>query len=380
MTIEPEGGLLPVVAPYELPTAREVVGRGLQLAYDASAELRRASLYVGLLLFALAGPVAIVLVADLPRLGDFPFEDLSAFDQELWTDFFSIFGSLSILAMIALLGFVTISIDGTIMAVTILAGRAAGRRVTLRQALIRARQVFWRYGAATFVVGIIGQVASTVVNELTGAQPGDVSTGASLLAVLASTIATAPFGYVAAGIILGDVDAATALRRSIRLARARPPLAAVVAGFAFLAGVLQLFGIGAAADAVARVITFQHVSFDPATGDALLALPVIAAALIALGSLGLTVAAVVAAPQVVAFLGLTQFSGGLDRTGSPVTAVELATGALDVEDPAGAAPSQSAWARGAGPHAETFRWVTIPMLLLIAFGVFTAITGLIAVP
>ena len=384
ITSEPGGDLLPAAAGYELPSAREVVGRGLQLAYDASAELRRASLYVGLLLFALAGPALIVLIADLPRLRDFPFEDLTGFDQRLGTEFVSIFGSLSILAMIALLGFVTISIDGTIMAMTILASRAIGRPVTVRQALIRARQVFWRYGAATVVVGIIGQLAGTIVNEVTAGPRNGVSTGADLLSVFASTIATAPLGYVAAGIVLGDVDAATALRRSVRLARARPRLAAVVATFAFLAGVLELFGIGAAADAAGRVIEFQHLSIDPTSGDVFLAVPLIAAGLIALGSLGLTVAAVVAAPQVVAFLGLTQYSAGLDRAGSPVVVAEppIATGvARDPEAPKAPEtpePPASAWVRGAEPHTAPFRWVTIPMLFLIAFGVFIAMTGLIA--
>jgi len=396
MTSGPGADLLPV-AGYELPGAREVVGRGLQLAYDASAELRRASLYIGLLLFALAGPALIVLIADLPRLRDFPFEDPAAFGSERATEFISIFGSLSILATAALLGFVTITIDGTIMAVTILAGRATGRPVTLRQALTRARQVFWRYGAALFVVGLVGQVASTVVTLVSGAAQAELSSGAQLLSVFASTLITAPFGYVAAGIILGDVDAGTALRRSVTLARARPRLAGVVATFAFLAGVLELFGIGAAVDAVGRIIEFEHLSFDPTGADVLVALPIIAAALIALGSLGLTVAAAVAAPQVVAFLGLTHYSAGLDRARSPLSdAAEPAAAEPAAAEPADSQPpdagdgspmpdpaaeppaSVSAWIRGAEAHPEPFRWVTVPMLLLIAFAVFIAVAGLIA--
>jgi hypothetical protein len=389
MTSDPRGDLLPV-ADYELPGAREVVGRGLQLAYDASAELRRASLYIGLLLFALAGPALIVLIADLPRLRDFPFEDPAAFGSERATEFISIFGSLSILAMAALLGFVTITIDGTIMAVTILAGRATGRPVTLRQALTRARQVFWRYGAALFVVGLIGQVASTVVTSISAGVQSQLSSGAELLSLFASTLITAPFGYVAAGIILGDADAGTALRRSITLARARPRLAAVVATFAFLAGVLELFGIGAAADAVGRVIEFEHLSFDPTGGDVLVALPIIAAGLIALGSLGLTVAAVVAAPQVVAFLGLTHYSAGLDRVrplapaavepaavepGDADVAVDTSAAGDPAKDPA---TPVSAWVQGAEAHPESFRWVTIPMIFLILFAVFIAMAGLAA--
>jgi hypothetical protein len=216
----------------------------------------------------------------------------------------------------------------------------------------------------------------------------EVSSGADLLSVFVSTLVTAPFGYVAAGIILGDADAGTALRRSTTLARARPRLAVVVATFAFLAGVLELFGIGAAADAVGRIIAFEHLSFDPTGGDVLVALPVIAAALIALGSLGLTVAAIVAAPQVIAFLGLTHYSAGLDRVISPARDPAMYGG----EPPGGghatllgseaavdpAAAPESAWVRGAEPHPEKFRWVTIPMLVLIVFAAFIAIAGLIA--
>lgn len=382
MTAEPLADVVPAAPGYDLATARQVVGRGLQLAYDASSELRRASLYVGLLLFALAGPALIVLIADLPRLVDFPFENPTDIDPERAEEFFSIFGSLSILAMIALLGFVTISIDGTIMAVTMLGGRAIGRPVTVRQALTRARQVFWRYGAATIVVGIVGQLASTAILQLSGGGSGGLSTGADLLSVFAATIVTAPLGYVAAGVILGDVEAGTALRRSIRLARARPRLAGVVATFAFLAGVLQLFGIGAAVDAAARIIAFENLTIDPTSGNVLIALPVIAAALIALGSLGLTVAAVVAAPQVVAFLGLTHYAAGLDRAQPPEPAVVVEPAAAPPLEPdPGPEPDPdppSAWFRGSQPHAAPFRWVTIPMLLLIAFAVFIAIAGLIA--
>src|SRR5205814_1862279 len=82
---------------------------------------------------------------------------------------------------------------GTLMAVTILAGRARGRPVTLRQALRRARQVFWRYGAATVVVGIVGQLASTAVTAISAATQRQPSSGVDLLSVFASTLITAPF-------------------------------------------------------------------------------------------------------------------------------------------------------------------------------------------
>ncbi len=117
----------------------------------------------------------------------------------------------------------------------------------------------------------------------------------------------------------------------------------------------------------------------------------IAAALIALGSLGLTVAAVVAAPQVVAFLGLTHYSAGLDRISGPAPDPVVGQGELAKGEPAeggnaaalGSDPTvepaeapESPWVRGAATHPEKFRWMTIPMLGLIFFAVVIAMTGL----
>jgi hypothetical protein len=58
---------------FELPGARQVVGRGLQLAYDSTADLRRASLYIGLLMAAVAGPFALLLLLDIPRFTGIDF-------------------------------------------------------------------------------------------------------------------------------------------------------------------------------------------------------------------------------------------------------------------------------------------------------------------
>ena len=97
----------------------------------------------------------------------------------------------------------------------------------------------------------------------------------------------------------------------------------------------------------------------------------------------------------VAFLGLTHYAAGLDRARPTLPAAEPAAAEPgpaeaargdDVAAAAGAAaepaaepaPPVSAWVHGAESHPEPFRWVTIPMLLLIAFTVFIAIAGLIA--
>jgi len=102
---------------------------------------------------------------------------------------------------------------------------------------------------------------------------------------------------------------------------------------------------------------------------------------------------------VVAFLGLTHYAAGLDRARQTVAgpvepaavepaALESVVAAADggraidasptVDPGKEPAPPVSPWVLGAEPHREEFRWVTIPMLLLIAFAVFIAIAGLIA--
>src|SRR6185295_9522958 len=53
---------------YELPSARQVVYAGLQLAQGSSRALRRASLYIGALALGAFGPAAILLLVGLGRL------------------------------------------------------------------------------------------------------------------------------------------------------------------------------------------------------------------------------------------------------------------------------------------------------------------------
>src|SRR6187551_71804 len=55
------GSVAPVPAPtwtkaYEHPTARRVVSTGLQLAVEANRDIRRASIYIGLLALGAFGP------------------------------------------------------------------------------------------------------------------------------------------------------------------------------------------------------------------------------------------------------------------------------------------------------------------------------------
>jgi hypothetical protein len=137
-------------------------------------------------------------------------------------------------------------------------------------------------------------------------------------------------------VVLGDVGAGEALRRSLRLARARPSIALVVALFTVVTGAIQTFALGAGLDLVFRVGDFLHLGVTGGVLPLVITILGLLAFVMALGSLNFTVAAIVAAPQVAAFLGLTYYSAGLDR------------------------------ARDLPPTAPRFRWITRPMIALVA--------------
>jgi hypothetical protein len=116
-----------------------------------------------------------------------------------------------------------------------------------------------------------------------------------------------------AGIVIGGAGPVESLKRSVRVAKARWRLAILVAASGAVLSIVELFGLAAGLDLVVRL--FDALGLDIA-GDPLNAAvttAVLLATLVAVGSLLVTVAALVAAPQVYVFLRMTGFSGGLDR-------------------------------------------------------------------
>jgi hypothetical protein len=333
---------------FELPTARGVVGRGLQLALDAAAEIRRASLYVGLLVAAVVGPATVLLIADLPRLAAVPWDNPESMTPDQAVALAALIWPLYAAGSLALLGVIPVLLDGQLMVATLLAGRLAGMPVTIREALARARQVFWRYGLAAFGVGLLSAITSLIVNVVAGTFVRGESIGSSLFAAFIAAIVTAPFGYILAGVVVGDVSGGTALARSVTLARARPALALVVAAFAFLSSSLTVLGIGVGLEVVGDIVLVLRPVLRPDPLALLVAIAAASLGLVAYGSLSVTVAALAASPQVAAFLGLTQYSAGLER------------------------------ARLATPGRRRARWVTGPMAVLIGLEVVVVVIGLAA--
>ena len=332
---------------YELPTARGVVTYGLQLAYRSSAELRRASLYIGVLTLALLGPPLVFAVELVAR---YQFADIEAFIAHLRDPSTAArFLLLIVAAYPAIFGWLAVAIDGQLIAVTLLAARAADRPMSLREATTRARQVFWRMIRGSFLAGLASALVQFIVSAVLVALLGRTDAGGVVVTV-AAAIFLAPLGYLATGIVIGDVGAIEALKRSIRLARARPRIALVVALFTLVTAAVQTFALSAGLDLFITLGAFLHVGINAGVGPFVVALLGLLAFIMAFGSLNFTIAAIVAAPQVAAFLGLTYYAGGLDR----------------VHDLPADAPR--------------FRWVTRPMVVLIVVVAVLSAIGLTGLP
>src|SRR4029079_14670913 len=129
------------------------------------------------------------------------------------------------------------------------------------------------------------------------------------------TLAVTPFAFAATGIVLGDAGAVETIRRSFRLLRARPRVSIVVPLFALVTSAIQAFAFGGGTDLLGRIAEFFHLG----EGASALVLPgiLVLAAIVAFGSLTITIAAIVSSPQVAAFLGLTFYSAGLDKARIP---------------------------------------------------------------
>lgn len=338
----------PAEEPPPLPTARELISVGLELALRSSRSIRNASMAIGLQLLAAAGPLVLFLIivaTKAPTALDGLFAGQTPLpgsrDEAIATSFF-------LTVLVAILAFTALTAESRIVAVSLLGGEAGHRPVAPHEALRRSRQVFWRVIVATIVVQIPLTVASDLVESAASPLLGGSQEALLLLGLVVTTLLTVPFAYVLTGIVIGGATPATAIRRSIGLARVRWRLALVAAIADALAQTLLILGLSAGLDVVGTIATGLGLGLDsgPAATFATLALALLGTA--AVGSLVFTVSALAAAPQVVAFVGLTRYTAGLDGA----------------RDAAAARPA---------------RWVSIPMALGIAIALLASIAGVSAV-
>jgi hypothetical protein len=158
----------PPLARAEPPRVGESITGALDLCLAASRQIRSVSVYVGLLALVIAGP-AIVLVLGLVR-------QAGSFDAML--DMFGPRGVasrtqqpapiilLEICGFLAAIGVFALLIEAQIVTTAILGAAAAGRRIRLPDGLRLSRRVFWQVIVASILVGIVGQIATYVIGEL----------------------------------------------------------------------------------------------------------------------------------------------------------------------------------------------------------------------
>ena len=92
--------------------------------------------------------------------------------------------------------------------------------------------------------------------------------------------------------------------------------------------------------------------------------------ILALGTLQFTVVAIATAPQVVAFLSLTRFTGGLERAQVAETAVPPTLAPAFGPD-----GRPSYW--NVAPTPTRFRWLTRPLLLGVAAALLAMVAGIV---
>ena len=319
----PDAGPTVAVAPARPPGVTEAIGRALDLALASSRSIRRASLYVGLVTLALIGPAVIVFLALVRDQGSFDEAMVVLLGQQQfvasWVS--QAISWLGVSALIAFIGLFAITLEGQILAATIVGGAAIGRTIGVREALRLSRRVFWSMVGAAILVGIVDRIVSLAASEFTFGVTASVDSS-TVASILLAGLATMPFAYYQSGIILGGVGAVESLRRSTRLARARWRLALLVALAGTVLSVIEVFALGAGLDLVVRVASAAGLGFDGSMPFAIVTGVLVLACVVAIGSLLVTIAALVAAPQVYVFLKLTGYSAGLDRARLPTDGAE----------------------------------------------------------
>jgi hypothetical protein len=338
----------PVPSPFAaLSTqARSVLGASLDLATRSAADLRAASLYIGLLVLGTAGPFALLLwgTTEVEYFRTAPPPSDQADNLETW---------LGITGFLAVVGFIVAAIESRGVATALLAARLQQRPLSVRDAVRRSRMVFWRLIGVTIVI----QGPLLILQTIVGDRLAEAFRGQSELSEVTATLITAiigtPFAYATAGIVLGDVGPVESAKRSIRLFSAARRSALVVSIIGVVAQFITLAGLLAAIDLLARV--FEALGLGPDSGTIGIAVitVIVVAAVFALGSLTFTVGALALAPEVVMFTALTYAAPGLDTVRPPAEPL----------DPGYAWP-------------PPFRWITRPLLATMAMGGVALALGL----
>jgi hypothetical protein len=306
-----------VAAPV-MPGTLAIVSRGLDLNLAASGRIRRASVYIGLMWLLSAGPIAAVLLAFSARQGGFEWLQRLDSGRLRLVPVGSSFGLLFVVVvLVGIVCLVLLSVDAQLLATILIGAEATGRGIDLRDALRLSRLTFWRFVRASILVGVILLIPRIAINALVLGGRALGSDAETLVQTVANVILSAPFAYVATGVVLGRVAAGESVRRSWMLARFRWRLAFLIAIVNAAVAYVASFALGAGADILVRLGTVFGLGTTMGQLQVIVLGAIVALAIVSIGSLVMTIAALTVAPQVVAFLGLTGYSTGLDAPPKP---------------------------------------------------------------
>jgi hypothetical protein len=304
VSVVPAGPVTPAI---ELASTRQLVGASFELLGRANDDMRRASFYIGSIVLGTVGPLALTTWAVSVVAIERPGAEMEALLSG------PVGAALAVTGLLALIGLIVAGVESRTLAVAMLGGRMAGRPITPRQALARSRRVFWRAVVAAIIVGIPLAIAQAVVGSVVEPMLGEAIEASVITTLLVTVTVGAPFAYVLAGVVLGDVDPVEAVRRSFRVFRARKLAAVVVVTFETIALLLIFLGVSTGLDIVLRVLDALGLGLDSGPAGLALMTGGIVAAVFAFGTLVFTVIGITVAPQVVMFVGLTHATMGLDR-------------------------------------------------------------------
>ncbi|MBA2372725.1 MAG: hypothetical protein H0V74_00790 [Chloroflexi bacterium] len=327
------GGPLPSVV-----GARALLGASFDELHRSSGPMRHASFYVGAIVLGTAGPFALALWAFAALGSGLSLETLESLGETTsgaW---------LAILGFLAVMGVIVASIESQAVAIALLGGQLVERPVSVREAVQRSRMSFWRLLVAAFLVGIPVAIVQRPIDTTLG----EGSQAALVLGLAVGILINGPFIYAPAGIVLGGVGPVQALHRSVRVFRARKTVGLMLAILPTVSQVLLIFALGTGVDIMLRMITALGLGTDSGTAGLAFLTIILVAGVFAVGTLLFTASAIIVAPQVVMFVGLTSTIAGLE----PVR------------------PGGSHAPDGVGSRERRFRWLTRPMLAAFAFGAF----------
>jgi hypothetical protein len=313
--------------------ARQLIASSFELLLGQGDPLRRASFYIGIIVLGLIGPFVLAtwgLLVSNPTLDMFnPIADPAAPAAAGW-----------LLVLLSLLGAGSLiaGIESTGVSIALLGGAQAGNPIGIRAAVQRTRMCFWSLVVASLCVSIPITIVQSIIGQSTEVE--------FVSGLIVGTLIQAPFVYAQAGIVLGGVGPFEALKRSIRIVRVRKAAALILAILPSVYGLLVLLGLGAGIDVAVRAMEALGLGTDSGPAGIALVTVLIVMVVFAIGTLLFTVNAIIYAPQVVMFVGLTRATMGLER----------------VRPGGDHDPDRHL------PDRPRFRWLTRPMLLGFALG------------